>query len=241
LSAARRIVRPIALAAAAASLAACTSAGHQQIDTSADPTAVAEGTVAAPAGSDASGGIPIGANGVVGEDLNEDALRVDVYTDFMCPACLYFEGINLEDLVTLEADGTIQLYVHPVAILDGKSKGTRYSTRTASAAATVADAAPEYYMPFSIALWNNQPEENTEGLTDEEIAQLAIDAGVPQDVVGTFADGLYVDWVAFATDRASIDGLGGTPTVMVDGEILSQADVGYFEEGVLSDYLTGLA
>jgi protein-disulfide isomerase len=63
--------------------------------------------------------------------------------------------------------------VHSVSILDRLSDGSEYSTRAASASAWVADRAPEQFSAFHESLFADQPEENTPGLSDEQIAQVA--------------------------------------------------------------------
>lgn len=57
-------------------------------------------------------------------------------------------------------------------------------------------------------------------LSDEQIAQVGLDVGVPQEVVDTFTDGRFNDWVVAATEHAAGEGVGGTPTVLIDGEEL---------------------
>ncbi|WP_430868380.1 DsbA family protein [Demequina aurantiaca] len=193
-----------------------------------------------PAGSDASGGIPVGTTGVVAVDVPEDATRVDIYEDFMCPICGQFEETNAADLDALREAGDISVYYHPISILDSYSLGTNYSTRAANAAATVADQAPEYFHAFSELLYTNQPEEGTEGLSDDEIAVIAVSVGVPQDVADSLSGGDFNKWVLAATDQSSKDGVGGTPTVMVNGEILEQTEVSYFNPGTLRAYLESL-
>ncbi|MFV0633726.1 DsbA family protein [Demequina sp.] len=198
--------------------------------------------VVAPAGADATGGIAVGTGGVVGEDVPTDVQRLDVYEDYMCPICGSFEEINAEDINAMREAGTVAVYYHPLAILDYYSMGTQYSTRAANAAATVADAAPEAYLDFSAALYANQPAENTEGLSDAQIEQIAITAGVPEDVAATFEDGKFTKWVIAATDQASQDFAEqeqrtATPTIMLDRTILLQADVPFFEEGVLKAHI----
>lgn len=174
--------------------------------------------VESPAGSDASGGIVTGADGV--GSTNDGAPTVQVYSDFLCPFCALFEGVNGPVLAAAAADGRATVIYHPVAFLDRLSEGTAYSTRAAQAAAVVADAAPEQFVAFQEALFANQPEENTPGLTDEQIAQIAVDAGVPQDVADTFVDGRFTDWVTAATAQASADlDRPATPTVLIDGEV----------------------
>ena len=173
----------------------------------------------APQGSDVNGGIPVGETGAAGT-TTDGAVTVDLYLDFMCPYCGQLEQTNGGDLQTLITDGTATIVYHPVANLDQLSQGTNFSTRSANALATVANDAPESIMEFLAAMFANQPGENTEGLTDDEISQIAVTAGVPQEVADTFAAGTYNEWVDLATQQAQRDGATGTPTVMFDGEIV---------------------
>lgn len=202
--------------------------------------ALDESGASLPAGSDTSGGIPVGSGGVVGVDVPDDVPTVAIYEDFMCPICGQFEQINSADLDELREAGEIAVSYHPISILDRASQGTKYSTRAANAVATVADQAPEYFHPFAEALYANQPEEGTEGLTDTQIADIAVSAGVPQDVANALDDGIFTKWVIAATDQSSQDGVSGTPTVMVNGEILDQNEVPYFQPGALREYLESL-
>lgn len=193
-----------------------------------------------PQGADLTGGILIGQDGLPGGEAPADAPRVDVYEDFMCPICAQFEDINKEDLDALREAGEIQMYVHPISILDRYSQGSKYSTRSANAAATVADAAPEHFLEFVELMYQNQPAEGTTGLSDDEIEEIAIEAGVPADVAATLDEGEFTKWVIAASDQSSKDGVPGTPAVMVDRVMLQQQDVPYFQPGALREYLEGL-
>jgi len=193
-----------------------------------------------PAGSDETGGIAVGTDGSTGTAQPADAVRMDLYVDFMCPVCNQFEQINNADIEAMREAGTIALFYHPISILDGASSGTKYSTRAANAAAVVADQDPSHFLDFVAALYANQPEENSTGLNDDAIEALAIGAGVPAAVASQFTDGEFTKWVGAATQQASIDGLGGTPTVMLDREILDQREVPYFQQGALRSYIEGL-
>lgn len=194
-----------------------------------------------PAGSNEAGGIPVGMTGIVGVDMpGDDVPRLDIYEDFMCPICNQFEQTNAADIDALREAGEIAVYYHPISILDRYSLGTQYSTRAANAVATVADKSPEHFHEFAAALYANQPAEGTEGLTDQTIADIAVSVGVPQDVADSIADGKFRKWVLAATEQSSIDGVSGTPTIMVNGEILSQNEVPYFQPGTLRTYLESL-
>jgi len=195
----------------------------------------------APQVADETGGIPVGTGGVAGVDVPTDVTRVDLYIDLMCPVCNQFEQINGKDLDSLREDGTIALVYHPISILDRASSGTKYSTRAANAVAVVADQDPSHFLAFITALYANQPQENSTGLSDDEIAAIAIGVGVPADVAGSFKKGEFEKWVIAATDRASQDGMTGTPTVMVNRELLDPKQVNYFTPGTLKAYLEQLS
>ncbi|MBE1875191.1 DsbA family protein [Myceligenerans pegani] len=173
-------------------------------------------------------GIPVGEDGAAGT-LVDGAPQLDVYVDFMCPICGQFEALNGADIAEMREGGEVALVVHPVAILDRYSQGTEYSTRAASAVAWVADQAPEAFMEYHDLLFANQPAENSPGLSDQQLADFAEQAGVPADVAQGIADGeatsTFGDWVTAASDKAgaadelaNAQGNFGTPTVMLDGE-----------------------
>ncbi|WP_165962789.1 DsbA family protein [Occultella glacieicola] len=169
-----------------------------------------------PAGSNLHGGIPIGAEGA--GSPNEGAVEVDVYLDFLCPYCGQFEEVNGADVATLVGDGTATVTYHPLANLDHLSAETMYSTRAANAFATVASDEPAMALPFAEALFANQPAEGGPGLTDDEIAAIAVEAGVSQEVADSLAAGTYTEWVRVATEQSQRDGVGGTPTIHIDGQ-----------------------
>jgi protein-disulfide isomerase len=174
------------------------------------------GKLTAPSVADASGGILLNQDGSAGGTPPADAVRVDVYVDLMCPVCHQFETINGDTLTALRESGTIALYYHPVSILDRYSLGTRYPTRASSAVVTVAEYDPTHFEAFFAALFDNQPKEQSSGLSNATIAQIAKGAGVPDSVIAKFKDGEFTKWVTSATNKASEDGLQGTPWIRVE-------------------------
>lgn len=178
------------------------------------------------------GGVAVSADGV--GTLDDDATRIDVYLDYMCPACGQFESVNGDTLVQLAADGDASVVYHPIAILNRFSNGTGYSTRAAAAGYLVADEAPDTFVAFTEQMFAQQPDEGTSGLTNAEIADVARDAGVPNDVAGRISDGTAVDdygqWVTSLTNAVSADeslvaegssGFG-TPTITIDGTVWTE-------------------
>ena len=177
------------------------------------------GVLKAPTVADASGGILINQDGTLGGTPPAGSVRLDVYLDLMCPICHEFETINGADVKTLRESGTVAVYYHPVSILDRASRGTHYSTRAAAALATVAEYDPTHFEAFFGVLFDNQPAENSAGLSNAQIANFASSAGVPSGVVSKFADGEFTRWVTAATDTASVDGLKGTPWIRAEQQV----------------------
>jgi protein-disulfide isomerase len=145
-------------------------------------------------------------------------VELDLYVDYMCPACGGFEQVNGADLSEFLDNGTIKLDIHILNFLDGTSEGTQYSTRAGNAVATVANKSPEHVWDFHKALFENQPSEGTTGLSDAKLVEIATGVGVPDEVADTFADGTYDKWIVDSNKAAGDDGVDGTPTLFINGE-----------------------
>lgn len=172
-------------------------------------TAASAGPVVVPSSGTAAGALVVG---------KADApVTVAVYLDYLCPYCGRFEAANAAELERLTAAGTMRLELHPLAFLDRLSAGTRYSTRSANAIATVGDAAPDRVLAFNRALYERQPAEGGPGLTDDEIAAIAAGVGVDPAVTDRFRHGTFEPWVIAATAAAVDGGITGTPTVRING------------------------
>jgi len=204
--------------------------------------------VTMPSTAQENGGIPVGADNAAGTE-NADAPVIDVYLDYMCPVCGQFEQTNAADIDEMVGAGDATVVYHPVSILDRLSAGTEYSTRSGAAAAYVADKAPEAFPAFHAALFTNQPAENSEGLTDEQLASYAEEAGAPADVASAIEDGTaretFGQYVHSATQEATSDealqnpqsGSFGTPTVLVDGQRFDD----WGTQGALGEAVTAAA
>ena len=190
------------------------------------------GQIQPPFAADGGGGIVMDADGIVTPPADAsaewpvggfgDAVVVTVYSDPICPWCAVFEQSAMPILDEMRLAGEVVIDHRVVGNLDSKSQGTRYSTRAAQALYTVADLAPESYLDFETALFANQPAELTTALSDEEIAAIATEAGVPDDAVAAIADGTYTWWVGQVTTAARdlYDGRLATPSIRLNGEPL---------------------
>lgn len=150
---------------------------------------------------------------------------LDTYVDFMCPICGQFEAAYGPSIEGLVDDGTITLNIHPISILNRYSSGTDYSTRAASAMYAVAAAHPDLALPYLQALFENQPEENSAGLSDDELIAIAEQVGAT-DVADDITAGTYAQFVDNITTQTPVQpGQSGiaTPTIAIDGEVISNS------------------
>ena len=71
----------------------------------------------------------------------------------------------------------------------------------------MAEGDPSHYFSFVEAMMaaGTQPKENTAGLTNAEIADVAKGVGVTQDVLDQITSGAFTDYATKATDLASQD------------------------------------
>ncbi|MCD2444258.1 thioredoxin domain-containing protein [Agromyces sp. SYSU K20354] len=171
--------------------------------------------------------------------------NIVTYVDYLCPFCGDFEQTNSASIRAMIEEGAATLEVHPIAILTNKSAGTQYSLRAANAAACVADNSPVSFLDFHDLMFENQPEEGTEGLSNDEIKALAKQAGVSSlsTIEKCIDDKQFHSWVQDATNRAltqpvpnsDLASITGTPTVLVNGKqyVGSLTDPAEFQSFVL--------
>jgi protein-disulfide isomerase len=209
----RRIgIAAVALAVTAV-LAACSSAAPDSTsDTAQSTAAMPTGTVGA-AHFDA-GYLAVGTG----------STKVDTYVDPMCPYCGQFEKANGRALADLVNAGEITLRVHPLNFLDPHSQGTNYSSRASGALTCVAASDPKATLTYLSQLFENQPAENSPGLTDAKLRSLAHDVGTT-DADACITSHRYAAWISNLTQKAlngpipgaDITSIRGTPTVLVNG------------------------
>ncbi len=160
-------------------------------------------------------------------DTASDVISIQMYIDYLCPICGQFEEVNGPLIDQLVADGAATIEYHPLAILTSKSAGTQYSLRAANAAACVANYDPDSFYNYNSILFSKQPEEGTEGHTNDELVKLSRTIGVasPASIERCINDVRFKSWVQEATNRAlngpipgaDVTAITGTPTVIVNG------------------------
>jgi protein-disulfide isomerase len=156
----------------------------------------------------------------------QPVVDIRVYVDYLSTGSHDFQVANVQQLSKWVTEGAATLTYYPVAMLTAKSNGTKYSLRAAAAAACVATHSPDTFFAFNNALLAEQPEVDSDGYTDAELADIAQARGAqpPKVVRSCIEEQSYASWAKSATERAlqglpETEGvaLTGTPTVLVNG------------------------
>jgi protein-disulfide isomerase len=155
-----------------------------------------------------------------------DVVNIRVYLDYLCPYCKEFEETNAEQLEGYIETGAATVEIHPLAVLTSRAQG--YSLRAANAAACVANYSPDRFWEFNRLMFDNQPAEQSSGLDNDAIIDIAKKARVTKagSIADCVADQRYKGWVDAATDRvltgdipdSNIDQVQGTPIIVVNGK-----------------------
>jgi protein-disulfide isomerase len=162
-------------------------------------------------------------------------VTIDVYEDFMCPACAEFEKTYGDRLEKAAASGQARVVYHPIAILDVYSEPAGYSTLAAGGAFCAAEAGifPRYHD----SLYATQPSEGGPGWSTAQIQQLGRDLGADESFAGCLTKA--GPRVSAATGKASQylstlrpDGRIGTPTVVVNGVAADTGDENWLDQAL---------
>lgn len=148
----------------------------------------------------------------------KNAVTIRTAFDYICPYCKQLEEQTDAWQQEQVKAGRIKREIIPVAVLNDSSNGTRYSTRSAAAAYAVATADPSKVLDFTAAMYADQPEEGSDGLSNARILQtarrfVAHNSAMDNDITAR----RYESYVTRVSDQASKDGLAATPTVWVNG------------------------
>lgn len=156
----------------------------------------------------------------------QPVVDIRVYVDYLSTGSRDFQVANVQQLSKWVTEGAATLAYYPVAMLTAKSNGTKYSLRAASAAACVATHSSDTFFAFNNALLAQQPDVDSDGFTDVELADLAIASGSdsPKVVRSCIEEQSYMTWAKAATERSlkRLPGTQGlaltsTPMVLVNG------------------------
>lgn len=148
----------------------------------------------------------------------ENAPVVEVFEDFLCPACGQFDAYMGPTLKAAAEAGEIRLRFMPFSFLHNMSTND-YSHRAMNLAMCVVDEkGPEAFWDVKAALFANQPAEGGPGPEDDELLELAAGAGVT-GIEACVTKQKFVPWIDEIKDTFSKERkISGTPTMHINGK-----------------------
>jgi len=176
-----------------------------------------------------NGSIPTGQANQYGIPANDAPGKpvLAIWEDFQCPACGQFEATFGSTVNEIAAKGDAQVIWRSTSFLDGQFPGEN-SQRASAAWGCAVDAgkSAEYHS----VVFANQPQTEGEGWTQEQLIAFGDQVGIAGDQKATFdqcvTDKTYMSWAANGTATMVAEGVGGTPTLTLDGEKLEVQDLG---------------
>lgn len=200
-----------------------------------NPSAIAAAT--APAPSPEAGATPEAASGEHGAYLGdpEAPVTMQLYADYQCPHCRSFhdsvEPLLIEDYVR---PGRIRLELidFPVIGIGSPDELTDDSKESVQAAeATMCAGEQDAYMEYREALYDGDLTPNSGALSDDNLVAIAGDLGLDGESLATcLAEGRYEQAIIDGHREGMDKGVRGTPTMMIDGEILQPSTYSELQE-----------
>lgn len=167
-------------------------------------------------------------NGVVLLGRPDANTTIDLFEDPLCPYCAELENRNGQELAQAVDEGRVAVRYHILNFLNRLSASGDYSTRGVAALQCVAATGNAVaYSEFHAALFSpgKQPKENgSSDHSNEELAQIAKDAGASDDAARCITSGARVDQAAADAEAGrqalAASGATGTPAVIENGTVI---------------------
>ncbi len=163
-------------------------------------------------------------------------VTVDLYEDYLCPACERFQNRWGGDLGTALNEGRVKVNYHALNILDARSSPPGYSTLAANAALCAVPAG--IWPAFHDRLFAEQPAEGGPGLTAAQLSAIGTELGAGPgfgacvEANGNAAAITAATGSAAANPALQTDGQFGTPTVAVGGRKIDISDSGWLSRAL---------
>ena len=167
--------------------------------------------------------VQVMANGVIRSGDLDAPVTLDVYEDFLCPACAQFEASSGAELTQAIDDGKVAVRYHMLNFLNRASSSGDYSTRAAASAQCIAEtgdrAAFSAYHSQLFAPGVQPAENGGADHSNADLAEIAKTAGADDAAAECISSGDQVDAAAqsatFSTDDLSqkTGGQVSTPSV----------------------------
>lgn len=182
-----------------------------------------ETPVAVDYGTPTAAEVQIMNNGVIRSGNLDAPVTLDVYEDFMCPACASFEAQSGEQITQAIEDGKIAVRYHMLNFLNRQSASGDYSTRAAAGAQCIAETGDRAaFTAYHSGLFAPGVQPSEGGATDhtnEELAALAKAAGANDTATECIQTGAKVEAAAQSATSSTedlstkSDGRVSTPSV----------------------------
>lgn len=176
-----------------------------------------------PVPSDAA--LPTGAAApTYGVTVGTGGPTLELFEDFQCPACGSFEAKSGATITDLVNSGKVKVQYQMMNFID-QNVGNDASLRATAAFGCAVDAgkAQEYHS----TVYKNQPANEGEGFTNEQLIQFGADSGITGADFTTFSECVnsqkYAGWSQLLQKYAEEQGVQSTPTVFLNGQPLDAA------------------
>jgi protein-disulfide isomerase len=164
--------------------------------------------------------------GVVTVGLSSATATIDLYEDFLCPACGALHHAYDAQIRAAVERGDLRVRFHMLPFLDRFSNPPGYSGRAANAAIAAADGGK--FVPYYASLYEAQPAEGSAGYTDAQLVALGQALGLGPMFVDAVEYQRYVPSMRRDYQHA-LATVGGdhyqgdfrTPTIVHDGQLVT--------------------
>jgi protein-disulfide isomerase len=144
-------------------------------------------------------------------------VTLTLYEDFRCPHCANFENSLGDTITSLQKSGKVKVGLYVLTIIDNED-GQQGSLRSGNAMACAAEEG------FGEAYYNALYDNYGKAWTNEQLVDLAKQVGDPSAGFESCVTGLkHQDWLNSAAQAANQNGVTGTPTVFINGQMKQQA------------------
>lgn len=176
--------------------------------------------------SSSSVALPPGASKADGYGIvfNADAKpRIDIWEDFQCPSCKRFEDANGGKILSLINEGKAKVVFHTLSFLGDESVVAGMGGGCA--------AEQGKFLEYKKFMYTNQQEEHSGTWTKPYVISMAGAAGLDETKFAACLNkDKYRKWLTNVAAAGSDANINGTPTVVIDGNIIEsdQQGVNYY-------------
>ena len=156
------------------------------------------------------------------------ATVIEVFFDYSCHFCAYFENLHHDEVKTLVKSGDATLVLRPSKLLK-----SGWTDMAMNAMGVVLDEQPEASFAFHAAVMSLfariYDAQDTSMMTVANIVAAADEAGVPAEVSAhieaAIRENRYAAWTALGDQTLTTLGVKATPTVLVAGKQVDLAQI----------------